>query len=170
MNTTKTTRKHRNARLQCCAALIGATAALAAHAQTPPSGSSVSIYGLMDLGVEYVNNVGATGSSLTRMPSNTGTLPSRLGFRGSEDLGGGLKAIFTLEMGLAPDQGTLGQGGRGFGRQSFVGLEGPWGSVTAGRQYSMLFYSMLNADVMGPALYAPVRWTATFPMPAPTTP
>ncbi len=155
MNTTKTTRKHRNARLQCCAALIGATAALAAHAQTPPSGSSVSIYGLMDLGVEYVNNVGATGSSLTRMPSNTGTLPSRLGFRGSEDLGGGLKAIFTLEMGLAPDQGTLGQGGRGFGRQSFVGLEGPWGSVTAGRQYSMLFYSMLNADVMGPALYAP---------------
>ncbi|WP_082493053.1 porin [Acidovorax sp. Leaf160] len=146
-----------------CAALVGTTATFAAHAQTPPAtaaapasapASSVNLYGLIDVGVERLNNVGASNSGLTRMPSNTGTLPSRLGFRGTEDLGGGLKAIFTLEMGLAPDQGTLGQGGRGFGRQSFIGLQGPWGTVSAGRQYSMLFYSMLDADVIGPAVYA----------------
>ncbi|RYF45153.1 MAG: porin, partial [Comamonadaceae bacterium] len=138
-----------------CAALVGTTAAFAAHAQTPPTAaSSVSMYGLVDVGVERVNNVGASGSGLTRMPSNTGTLPSRLGFRGSEDLGGGLRALFTLEMSFAPDQGTLGQGGRGFGRQSFIGLAGSWGTVTAGRQYSMLFMSVLDADVIGPAVYA----------------
>lgn len=138
------------------AALVGTAAAFAAHAQTPPAApaSSVNLYGLIDVGVEHVNNVGASGSGLTRMPSNTGTLPSRLGLRGSEDLGGGLRAVFTLEMGIAPDQGTLGQGGRGFGRQSFVGLQGGWGTVSAGRQYSMIFLSMLDADVIGPAVYA----------------
>jgi len=156
MNTkTMTKKQQRSTRHHWCAALIGTTAALAAHAQTPPAGgSSVNIYGLIDVGVEHVTNVGAGGDGLNRMPSNTGTLPSRLGFRGSEDLGGGLKAIFALEMGFAPDQGTLGQGGRGFGRQSIIGLQGPWGTVTAGRQYSMLYYSMLDADVIGPAVYA----------------
>lgn len=147
----------RQLRRRWCAALVGTTATLAAHAQTapppaPPSG--VNVYGLVDIGVERVNNVGASGSGLTRMPSNTGSLPSRLGFRGSEDLGGGLRAVFTLEMGFAPDQGTLAQGGRGFGRQSFVGLAGPWGTVSAGRQYSMIFLSMQDADVIGPAVYA----------------
>ena len=133
-------------------ALIGASA-IAAHAQTAAPASGVSLYGLVDAGVEVVSNVGASGS-LTRMPSNTGTLPSRVGMRGSEDLGGGLRGVFTLEMGLAPDQGSSGQGGRLFGRQAHVGLAGPWGSVTAGRQYSMLFWSVLDADVMGPAVYA----------------
>ncbi|WP_311220577.1 MULTISPECIES: porin [unclassified Acidovorax] len=149
--------KTRLIRRQWCAALVGTTAALAAHAQTPPppAASSVSMFGLVDIGVERVNNVGASGSGLTRMPTNTGTFPSRLGFRGSEDLGGGLRAVFTLEMGFAPDQGTLAQGGRGFGRQSFVGLAGPWGAVTAGRQYSMIYWSMFDADVIGPAVYAP---------------
>jgi predicted porin len=111
--------------------------AVTALAQPAPAGSSVTIYGLADLGVEHLTNVGAGGSSLTRMPGLTGSLPSRLGFRGSEDLGGGLKAVFTLEMGLALDTGTLNQGGRGFGRQAFVGLAGPWGAVTLGRNYSM---------------------------------
>ncbi|WP_347614526.1 porin, partial [Comamonas thiooxydans] len=86
-----------------------------AHAQ-----SSVQIYGIVDTAVETMNNVGATKSSLTRMPNLTGSVPSRLGFRGREDLGGGLSASFTLEMGIGPDSGALNQGGRGFGRQSFV--------------------------------------------------
>lgn len=134
------------------AALVGACAA-AAQAQSAQPASSVSLYGLLDTGVEYITNVSAAGGSLTRMPSNTGTLPSRLGMRGTEDLGNGLKAVFTMEMGIAPDQGTQGQGGRLFGRQAYVGLAGPWGSATLGRQYSMLFWSMLDADIMGPALY-----------------
>ncbi|MDB5930828.1 MAG: hypothetical protein JWR60_2535 [Polaromonas sp.] len=133
-------------------ALMGASA-IAAHAQTAAPAPSVNLYGLVDAGVEVVSDVNGRGN-LTRMPSNTGTLPSRLGMRGSEDLGGGLRGVFTLEMGFAPDQGSSGQGGRLFGRQSYVGLAGPWGSVTAGRQYSMLFWSVLDADVMGPAVYA----------------
>jgi predicted porin len=133
-------------------AAFGALAAGAgAHAQAP---SSVSIYGLMDVAVERVTNVGAAGGALTRMPGITGSLPSRLGFRGTEDLGGGLAAVYTLEMGLAPDAGTLNQGGRGFGRQAFVGLTGPWGSFTMGRQYTMLFWSLLDADVIGPAMHS----------------
>ena len=115
--------------------------------------SSVTIYGVIDAAVEHVNNVGAGGDGLTRVPSLTGTAPSRLGFRGAEDLGAGLKALFTLEMGIAPDSGTMNQGGRAFGRQSFVGLSGPWGSVTLGRQYTMLFWSILDADILGPNIY-----------------
>jgi predicted porin len=115
--------------------------------------ANVAIYGIVDSAVEHVTNVGATGGGLTRMPSLSGSVPSRLGFRGTEDLGGGLRALFTLEMGIAPDSGTLNQGGRAFGRQSFVGLAGPWGSVTLGRQYTMLFWSLLDADVLGPHLH-----------------
>ena len=127
--------------------LIAATGTL--HAQT-----GVSIYGLLDTGIEHVTNVGTAGSGLTRMPGQTGSLPSRLGFRGTEDLGGGLSASFVLEQGLLPDSGSLGQGGRAFGRQSFVGLSGPWGSVTLGRQYTMLFWSLVDADILGPNIYS----------------
>jgi len=136
---------------RAAAALLGASA-LAAQAQPAPA-PGVNLYGLVDAGLEVVSNVNGRGS-LTRMPSNTGTLPSRVGVRGSEDLGGGLRGVFTLEMGFAPDQGTSGQGGRLFGRQSYVGLAGPWGSVTLGRQYSMLYWSVFDADVIGPAVYA----------------
>ncbi len=116
----------------------------AAHAQ------SVSIYGLLDQAVEHLNNVGANRDSLTRMPGLAGSYPSRLGFRGSEDLGDGLKAVFTLEMGLGLDSGTFNQGGRAWGRQAYVGLQGSWGTVSLGRQYSMLFWSQLDADILGP--------------------
>ncbi len=133
------------------AALIGASA-IVAHAQGAPAPSAVTLYGIIDAGVEVVNKVNGVGS-LQRMPSNTGMLPSRVGMRGSEDLGGGLRGVFTLEMGFAPDTGVSGQGPRLFGRQSFVGLASPWGSVTLGRQYSMLFWSVLDSDVIGPAVY-----------------
>jgi predicted porin len=113
----------------------------------------VTIYGIVDAAVEHVTNVGAAGSALNRMPSTTGSVPSRLGFRGSEDLGDGLRAVFTIEMGMAPDTGTLNQGGRAWGRQSFVGLSGSWGSLTVGRQYTMLAVSILDADILGPNLY-----------------
>ena len=115
--------------------------------------SSVTVYGVMDAAVEHVTHVGASGAGMTRVPSLTGTVPSRLGFRSSEDLGDGLRALFTLEMGIAPDTGVLNQGGRAFGRQSFVGLAGPWGSVTLGRQYTMLFWSILDADILGPNIH-----------------
>ena len=115
--------------------------------------SAVTMYGVIDNAVEHITNVGPARGSLTQMPGLTGSVPSRLGFRGSEDLGGGLRAVFTLEQGFSPDSGVLNQGGRVFGRQSFVGLSGPWGSVTLGRQYTMLFWSLIETDLMGPAIY-----------------
>lgn len=139
----------------------------AAFAQAPATpaapSSTVTIYGLIDTGVEFIDKVGAAGNTLTRMPTNTSAVPSRLGFRGQEALGDGLSAVFTLEMGLLVDSGTLGQGGRSFGRQSFVGLSGPWGSVTVGRQYSMLFWSLLEADLIGPGVYGMGSFDAYVP-------
>jgi predicted porin len=138
---------------------LAATAALALAAAGMATGvraqgtSSVTLYGIVDVGVEHLDHVG-TGGGLSRMPSTTSLVPSRWGLRGSEDLGGGLKAIYTLESGFAPDQGTFNQGGRGFGRQSWVGLGGAWGSLTLGRQNSMLFWSLVDSDIIGPAVFA----------------
>jgi len=123
---------------------------------------NITIYGVLDVGVEHVTNVGS-GGGLTRVPSNTGTVPSKLGFRGKEDLGDGLAAVFTLEMGILPDEGAFGQGGRAFGRQAFVGLSGPWGTVSLGRQYTMLFWSMEDADILGPNLYGSSSLDAQLP-------
>ena len=127
--------------------MLAACFAAPASAQT-----SVQIYGIIDTAVEHLSNTAPGGASLTRMPNlSGGQFPSRIGFRGSEDLGGGLKAVFTLENGLAPDSGGLNQGGRLFGRQAWVGLSGDWGLVSVGRTYSMLYFTFFDTDVIGPA-------------------
>jgi predicted porin len=136
------------------AAAVSAAAALAVAGAPAAAQSNVTLYGVVDVAVETLNNVGGAGDRLTRMPSLTGYLPSRFGLRGSEDLGGGLRAVFTLENGFAPDQGTSNQGGRLFGRQAWVGLAGAWGQLAVGRQYTALFWSLLDADIMGPGLYS----------------
>ena len=110
----------------CLALSLLAVAAGTAHAQ-----SSVTLYGVADAAVERVK--GAT--SKTRMVSGQ-QQGSRWGLRGSEDLGGGLKAVFQIESGLNITTGELAQGGRGFGRQSYVGLAGGFGAIRLGRQYS----------------------------------
>jgi len=102
--------------------------ATAAHAQ-----SSVTLYGLIDAGITYTNNQGGHSAWQERSGVVNG---SRWGLRGAEDLGGGLKAIFTLENGFNIANGTLGQSSRMFGRQAFVGLaSNQFGAVTLGRQY-----------------------------------
>lgn len=117
--------------------------------------SNVEMYGSIDVSLERVTNANAAGDSLTRMPSLSGGLmPSRVGFRGTEDIGGGLKAIFVMESGFSPDTGAMGQGNRLFGRQAWVGLAGNWGQVTLGRNYSMLFGSFMDTDVMGPVQFS----------------
>jgi predicted porin len=133
---------------------LAAAAVLFASAGSALAQSSVTIYGIVDSGVEYVTNVGTTGNNLVRVPTLTGTLPSRLGFRGSEDLGGGLRANFTLESGIAPDSGTFNQAGRAFGRQAFVGLSGDWGAVTFGRIYTMTFFALGGLDQLGPNVHS----------------
>lgn len=100
--------------------------------------SSVTVYGRVDAGLRYVSNTDAQGGSTTSV-DNGALSGSRLGFTGTEDLGGGLKAMFTLESGLNPDTGTLAQGGRMFGRQAFVGLSSSFGTVTLGRQMSPIY-------------------------------
>ncbi|VVE25015.1 membrane protein [Pandoraea morbifera] len=115
------------------AAAIGAFS-VGAHAQ-----SSVTLYGLIDAGVAYTSNstntIGASGSKNFRATSGL-VNGSRWGLKGSEDLGGGNKAIFVLENGFSINNGSLGQNNRMFGRQAFVGLQNDkFGSVTIGRQY-----------------------------------
>ncbi|RJF97177.1 porin [Noviherbaspirillum saxi] len=112
----------------------------AAFAQT-----NVTIYGVADAGISRIDN-GATNSTALSSGNQSG---SRIGFRGTEDLGGGLSAIFTLENGFNIDDGTLGQGGRLFGRQAFVGLNGGFGSVKLGRQYNPIRTAVENIDPFG---------------------
>ena len=103
------------------------TFAGAAHAQ-----SSVTLYGIVDAGFAYNNNSG--GHKLYE--TSAGNLQGdRWGLRGTEDLGGGLKALFVLENGFNVYSGKLGQGGDEFGRQAYVGLSSQYGTVTLGRQY-----------------------------------
>lgn len=127
--------------------------ALAAAASAASAQSTVTLYGIVDAGVEHLTNVGAGGDGLTRMPNLTGSVPSRLGFRGSEDLGGGLRAVFSLETGFSPDSGVLNQGGRMFGRQATVGLQSSWGTFTVGRQNTMYTFVLMDADILGPNIY-----------------
>lgn len=127
----------------CCA-----LAAPGAHAQ-----SSVTLYGIIDTGVEFVSHANAAGDHVVRMPGVTGELPSRWGLRGSEDLGGGYQAVFTLESGFNVRGGDLGQGGRLFGRQAFVGLKSGFGTLAFGRQYTMTYLALQGADIIGPDIY-----------------
>jgi predicted porin len=131
-----------------CTALLGSASA---WAQDPEEGAdpgkytatgSVTLYGLIDQGIEFVNNV-AKGKNATtnayRMGDGTAT--SYFGIRGSEELGGRTRAIFDLQGGFMPSNGTSRQGGRLFGRQSYVGIDGPYGRITFGRQYTMRFFA-----------------------------
>lgn len=118
-------------------AVLGAFAG-AANAQT-----NVTVYGLVDAGIARETG-GAAGSA---WKLNTGVQSgNRLGFKGTEDLGGGLKANFQLENGFTLDDGRMGQGTRLFGRQAFVGLSGNFGAVNLGRQYNPLFIALDTID------------------------
>ena len=106
-----------------------------AKAQAPAT-SNVTLYGSVDAGVAFIDNAG--GTSLRRVESGA-LYANRVGFRGTEDLGNGLSAVFVLETGYNVDDGALGQGGLLFGRQSFVGLRNSWGTFSFGRQYDLLY-------------------------------
>lgn len=117
-----------------------ALACCSAHAQ-----SSVQIYGVADAGI-VLERGGAAGNT-TNVSSGVAS-GSRIGFKGTEDLGNGLSAGFVVESGFAMDTGASGQGGLTFGRQSFVSLASPLGTISAGRQYSP-YYKALR-DIADP--------------------
>ncbi|WP_454805604.1 porin [Paraburkholderia fungorum] len=125
-----------------------ALAVLTAFAGVAHAQSSVTLYGIIDEGFNVNTNAG--GKHLYNLTS--GVLQgSRFGLRGTEDLGGGLKAIFVLENGFDVNSGKLGQGGLMFGRQAYVGLSSQFGTVTLGRQYDSV------VDYVGP-LEAGDQW------------
>ena len=119
------------------ASAIASLFSVAAHAQ-----SSVTLYGIIDEGVQFNSNAKNTvnganvGGRQVALDSTSGLNGSRWGLKGAEDLGGGLKAIFTLESGVNLNNGAFGQGSTPFGRQAFVGLSSTqFGTLTLGRQY-----------------------------------
>jgi predicted porin len=119
-------------------AIVGAFTS-AASAQ-----SSVAIYGIADAG--FVAERGGGAGSVSKLTSGVAS-GSRLGFKGTEDLGGGLSASFVLENGLALDTGAATQGGVLFGRQAFVGLGSTGvGTVTLGRQYTPQYLTLAFVD------------------------
>ncbi|MGF6530026.1 GBP family porin [Paraburkholderia sp. GAS206C] len=118
------------------AGIMGAFA-INAHAQ-----SSVTLYGTLDAGVVYTNNQGGHNN----WQQGSGTVSDTyFGLRGSEDLGGGLHAIFTLEDGFNINNGQFNESNTLFNRQAFVGLQSDqYGTLTLGRQYDSV------VDYLGP--------------------
>lgn len=125
-----------------------ALAALAACSAAAQAQTSVTLYGLVDTTVRYSTNENAAGDNKFQMADGVLT-GSRWGLRGTEDLGGGTKAVVTLESGFAPDTAGMLQGGRLFGRQGFVGLDGGFGKVLFGRQYTLGHDTLASFEAFG---------------------
>lgn len=123
-------KKRNAARLAGLTFVAGAASVPAiVHAQ-----SSVTLYGILDAGITYVNNTG--GAHVWKFDDGI-SYGNRIGFKGVEDLGGGLQAVFVLESGFHLGNGQLGFGGAEFGRQAYVGLKNEWGTVSLGNQLDM---------------------------------
>jgi predicted porin len=112
--------------------------------------SSLTMYGLVDTFVQYVN----TGNGYTAAMNSSGQYGTRIGFRGSEDIGGGNKIDFDLENGFNSNDGTFSTAGSLFNRQAWVGASGNWGSTRVGRQNSLLFLNEGRLDAFGGATQA----------------
>ena len=114
--------------------------------------SAVTVYGVVDMGLARDDNGAATKSTTTKLDSGLQS-GSRLGFKGTEDLGNGLKANFVLEMGLKTDTGASDQSGLAFGRQAYVGLSSvDFGSINLGRQKSLTYVASESIDPFGVGL------------------
>ena len=138
-----------------------ALAVLASVAGAASAQSSVTLFGIVDATVQRVTN----GGKVWRL-TNSGYNSSRLGFRGTEDLGGGNSASFWLEAGLTNDDGqgagtnannqasgagaaVAGRQGLTFNRRSTVSLAGGWGELRLGRDYTPQFWNLTVFDAFG---------------------
>jgi predicted porin len=146
---------------------LGAIALASVAGAQAQTNTSVTLYGVVDAYVQVANGA----STLSRVQSG-GLSGSRFGLKGSEDLGGGLRALFTIESGINLDDGSNGQGAF-WGRQAFVGLGTPYGQLSLGRQYGSLYtlssdFSEFSNGVIGASTaviggfggYEPVRGSA----------
>lgn len=145
------------ARLESMEQAHAAKPATPAAAAAPAEGNllprGLKLYGSLDSGVERVTHVGASGKTLGRIPSTTGSGPSIVGLDFRRNMTDSVAAIGKAEMGIFLDTGSSGQGSRLFGRQLYVGIDTPYGSLTFWRQYSMLFFGLHGADILGPNIY-----------------
>ena len=148
-----------------------AIAAMTAFAGAAQAQSSVTVYGILDVGFAGSNysgtsvtaNVSQNGGAASAGTATTKQVAagftqsaestSRIGFKGAEDLGGGLSALFTVEMGLSPMQQTVSSSAStalAFDRQAFVGLKkAGLGTVSIGNQYSPIFDVQSITDAAG---------------------
>lgn len=132
--------------------------------------SNVTIYGIVDVGVANYSGIsngtngsgaaltnGTAGSGSSTQVISGGSANSRLGFRGEEGLGGGMKASWLAEMNLLTDGNASAQGGGNTGldtagaRQVFLALEGGFGKITGGRVYTPFFSTIAPIDPFGVA-------------------
>ena len=127
---------------------LAALASMSAFAQ-----SSVTLYGIADVwlgNLKKTTEIGGVTTGVAQNLLNSGGINgSRWGLKGSEDLGGGLKANFLLESGFNIDNGSSAQGGVLFGRQAVVGLSGGFGELRFGRQYTAYDELRGGTDLMG---------------------
>ena len=129
-----------------CAGLLGMLSAFTASAQT-----NVTLYGLVDYGYTYrfdgrgLGGNGGTPSSQSQLNGGQ-SAENRIGFKGTEDLGNGLKALFTLEQGFNIDTGDQYQSNKQFSRQAYVGLSGDFGTVIGGRLYTPHYQFVSSID------------------------
>jgi len=135
--------------------------AVLATAGVASAQSSVTLFGIVDATLAVGNGSGVGSSDKTQL-TNSGYNSSRLGFRGTEDLGGGMSASFWLEATVNNDNGTGGAtntnnqatggsagNGMTFNRRSTVSLAGGWGEVRLGRDYSPQFWNLTVFDPFG---------------------
>jgi predicted porin len=136
--------------------------AVAAAASAASAQSSVTIFGTLDVAATHGSASGANSASMNSLTTSSNT-PSKLGFRGSEDLGGGMTASFWLEMQLAIDDGRAGRlatadnrtvavagnTGANFSRRSTVSLAGPFGEFRFGRDLSPTGATQVLYDPFG---------------------
>jgi len=148
-----------------------ALAAMGAFAGAAQAQSSVTVYGILDVGFQgYTtrgpfssSNISQVKTNQTRFSGEGSESTSRLGFRGTEDLGGGTRAFFTVEFQLNPTDQTLsGNNGNGlFNRQTFVGLaQKGIGQAAIGTQYTPVHLAVARTDpgqannMIGNVIYA----------------
>lgn len=112
--------------------------------------SSVTLYGVMDAAIA-IEDTGDPGTGTRKVVNSGNQSSSRIGFRGAEDLGAGMKAVFNLESGVSADTGTAESAF--WGRRAIVGLEGGFGAVTLGREYSPLSAVAGASDIFGQGFF-----------------
>ncbi|WP_051888234.1 porin [Caballeronia sordidicola] len=134
--------------------LIGlVTASLSFLSNDASAQSSVTLYGMMDLGVQYLTHTNAKHDSTVGLQSGN-VYPSDFGLVGREDLGGGYAAVFRLESGVNLANGAQQSPTSFFNRSAYVGITSPYGTFTLGRQYKIMFDMTVYYDPTFMAQYS----------------